>query len=122
MRYVFTGSRGSGINRFLMLYRGVPTVTGAYQATKMFGGSVLAAFLAERGFWVYIIAYKKNYAYLIYMFFIIINSYSEFYWFRGNGLFATVIFMCMLNQEYKEVHRVEKADKFIRSITHLKRE
>ncbi|MCR5743003.1 MAG: O-antigen ligase family protein [Lachnospiraceae bacterium] len=66
--------------------------------------------------------YKKNYAYLIYIFFIIINSYSEFYWFRGNGLFATVIFMCMLNQEYKEVHRVEKVDKFIRSITHLKRE
>ena len=73
----------------------------------------------KRAFYVW--KYGNNYAYIIFLFFIIVDSYSELYWIRSNGLFALVIYMVMLQYKYTEIlnnrnieiHRGETVRKLI---------
>lgn len=66
----------------------------------------------KRAFYVW--KYNRNYAYIIFLFFIVIDSYSELYWIMNNGLFALVIYMVMLHSEYKSIVMRQKGQ------THLK--
>ena len=54
--------------------------------------------------------YNKNYAYIIFLVFIIIDSYSELYWILSNGIFVLVVYMTMLHKEYRETKKKVKVD------------
>lgn len=54
---------------------------------------------------MYVRKHAKNYIYIVYLVFIVIDSYSELYWLTSNGIFALCIFMVMLDREYQDVKR-----------------
>ena len=54
---------------------------------------------------LYVWKHKKNYAYIIFLAFILIDSYSELYWILSNGLFVLVLYMIMLKYECLSINK-----------------
>lgn len=51
---------------------------------------------------LYVWRHNNNYAYLVFLVFIVVDSYSELYWIMSNGLFVLVIYMVMLKNEFEQ--------------------
>ena len=56
---------------------------------------------------IFVWKHNRNYAYLIFLVFVIVDSYTELYWIMSNGLFALVIYMVMLKYECIKIHRMQ---------------